>query len=97
MDVKLRTERYRKLKPAEACAQAANDGKLKEWLQKMEPCAEKEQCQSAAEGEPLYVKRRETARPQRARGARDDDGKYSVYRIRCNLRNRRGLKAAANR
>ena len=55
MDVKLRTERYRKLKPAEACAQAANDGKLKEWLQKMEPCAEKEQCQSAAEGEPLYV------------------------------------------
>ena len=40
MDVKLRTERYRKLKPAEACAQAANDGKLKEWLQKMEPCAE---------------------------------------------------------
>jgi hypothetical protein len=55
MDVELRTERFRELKPAEAFAQAAKDGTIKEGLQKMEPCAEKEQCQSAAEGEPLYV------------------------------------------
>ena len=56
MDVELRTERFREIKPAEAFAQAAKDGTIKEGLQKMEPCAEKEQCQSAAEGEPLYVK-----------------------------------------
>ena len=56
MDVELRTERFRELKPAEAFVQAAKDGTIKEGLQKMEPCAQKEQCQSAAEGEPLYVK-----------------------------------------